>query len=334
MQIALMQQITPDSLTDFFSELKSIYNINNIDPGKKEFIKEQIQKYGYLPYSHIKALNELSPAEIIIGIEEKLGLNKTYIDNKFVFNGENISPVKRAGFLNSSWIKTEQHNIKLINLAGLGNGNESNQPGKFIDWLRQLLILPSGNVEKGVLGTTIYLIPFHPRDFGCAYLPTSSAVSPNLEDENLTKLGVDVKEQVRLFIALAQLSGHPTMYDVLPQTGRFSKTILSNPHVARWFDIKELISKIDEDLYQIAEELNQEFNPVDVDYIREIISTSLTGNYKNIQEHLLPVTEKFKEKLDEKRKVYSMEMLHKENQEIILARAKKIINNTKIVFNL
>ena len=37
----------------------------------------------------------------------------------------------------------------------------------------------------------MYLIPFHPREFGCAYLPTASCVSPNLEDKNIfEKTGV------------------------------------------------------------------------------------------------------------------------------------------------
>ena len=327
MPLALISKISPDTLTSLFSELKSLYKVNDLDSARKDYITSQVRKYGYLPYSHIKALEELSPAEVIVGLEEKLGLNKTYIENAFVFNDDTISAVNRAGFSNSSWIKTEQHNLKLVNLAALGNGNKSSNVGRFIDWLIQLLILPSGNIEKGILGTTIYLIPFHPRDFGCAYLPTSSAVSPNLEDENLKKLGYSVKEQVRLFILLAQLSGHPIMYDVLPQTGRFSKTILSNPHVARWFDVKELISKINNDLLDIAEELKQEYKSDEVDYIREIISNTLSGNYQNIRDEHLALAGKIKEKLDEKRKVYSNEMLLKENQELINARAKKIINN-------
>lgn len=56
-----------------------------------------------------------------------------------------------------------------------------------MDWLRELLILPSGNLNNNIFGTTMYLIPFHPREFGCAYLPTASAVSPALEDKTLQK---------------------------------------------------------------------------------------------------------------------------------------------------
>ena len=83
-----------------------------------------------------------------------------------------------------------------------------------------------GNEENGVLPTTIYLIPFHPREFGCAYLPTASSVSEKLEDLTITeKTGLNADGQVKMFVAMTQLAGHPVIYDILPQTGRFSKIV-------------------------------------------------------------------------------------------------------------
>lgn len=312
------------SLTDLLAKLKEIYG--EADPQRKNEIIDLVKKYGYLPYPHIKALKELTPAETIAGIEEKFKLNNVYNGNEFNFT--EISPVKRAGFNDSSWVKTEQHTIKLINLAGLGNGNESKEPGRFIDWLKQLLILPSGNVEKGVLGTTAYLIPFHPRNFGCAYLPTSSEVSPNLEDKFIAEnLGLNVKEQVQLFLLFAQLSGHPTMYDVLPQTGRFSKTVLAKPYIARWYDINDLISRLTNDLDEIREKLKQEFHWGDVEYVKGLIAKNLKGNYQTIkEEHHKQIEARFEEELDSKRKWYSNEMLTKQNQENLLPKVKSMIN--------
>ena len=46
----------------------------------------------------------------------------------------------------------------------------------------------------------------------------SPAVSARLADPALQ--GLDAEAQVRRFLALCQLAGHPLMYDVLPQTGR------------------------------------------------------------------------------------------------------------------
>jgi len=263
--------INAENLTHLFSGLKSLYNFSGIDENRKNYIINKVQKYGYLPYPHIKALEELTEAETLLAIEEKLKLNNIYKDGKFDFQPENISPASRAGYKNSDWINKEGHNIKLVNLAGLGNGNETKEPGKFVDWLKQLAILPAGNLEQRILATTMYVIPFHPREFGCAYLPKSSEVSENLEDVLIKEnLELDAKNQVRLFLALSQLAGHPTMYDVLPQTGRFSKTVLALPYIARWFDIKELTDKLTEELEKIALKVAQTHNLIFVEIVKII----------------------------------------------------------------
>jgi len=322
-----LPNISSSQLTEIFNTLKKIYNVDGVNPERRDYIVSQVQKYGYLPYPHIKALEELSPAETLVGLEVKFQLNNVYSNGAFTFADGEISPVKRAGFIDSSWCKTEQHNIKLINLAGLGNGNVSKAPGKFIDWLKQLLTLPAGNLEKGVLSTTAYIIPFHPREFGCAYLPTSSDVSPHLLDMQIQdELGLNVKQQVQLFLVLTQLAGHPTMYDVLPQTGRFSKTVLSAPYIARWFDIKELITKLEQETIAIGEKLKEKFDSSLVDQACSIINKSLSGVYEEIPEQLKEITEKIEKLLDEKRNKLSNEMMLKANQEKISQRAKQIIN--------
>ena len=37
----------------------------------EEYLKGLIEKNGYLPYPHIKALEELTPAEVLFGLEIK-----------------------------------------------------------------------------------------------------------------------------------------------------------------------------------------------------------------------------------------------------------------------
>ena len=169
-------------------------------------------------------------------------LEGTYDGEKFI-NFSNSSALSRRQVKHSNWFKKEGHNIKLMSLAGLGADPE--RAGKFIDWLSAVVSMDRGNKDLNIMPATLYLIPFHPREFDCAYLPKSSEVSEKLQDEKIAKfLGLDAKAQVKFFIALAQLAGHPVIYDILPQTGRFSKIILSNPHLARWFDIKELDERI------------------------------------------------------------------------------------------
>lgn len=312
-----------------YKKLKDFYDYSSLSEERKETLQKLIEENGYLPYPYIKALEELTPAEILFGLEIKWKQNGIYKDEfGFDIENEQISPAQRAGYKSGDWIKKEQHNIKLINLAGLKDGNKTTDTGKLIDWLRQVLILPSGMPESSskVLGTTIYLIPFHPREFGCAYLPVSSEVSLQLEDKKITeKIGLDVKAQVQLFIKLAQLAGHSVIYDVLPQTGRFSKMVLANPCLARWYDIKELISKIEKEADIAAEELKKEFDHENVEIVQEIYKSTLKNGSTDLSEHYQSIFNAFEEIIAPKKKSFSDEMMKKVEQIKIQKRAKEII---------
>lgn len=307
--------INAENLTVIFDKLKEIYGVS--DNEKAQQVKVAVKRYGYLPFPHIMALEELTPAETLAGIEEKFILNGIYDGKKFNFESNNLSPVKRAGYQNADWVKRDQHNIKLINLAALGDGNNTDEPAKFIDFLKQLLILPAGSKEDGILSTTMYIIPFHPREFGCAYLPTSTEVSSALEDSLIKDTtGLNAKQQVQLFLAFCQLAGHPIMYDVLPQTGRFAKPVLANPHVARWFDIPQLIKSLKAKIDDISSD-NEASN---------IIKSHLDGNYIEVPESLKETVKELEGKLDDCRKELSEEMLKRTNQLKLHDRARSIIN--------
>jgi len=320
-------KISSENLINILQKLKKIYNAENVDEARKQQIIEMIDKYGYVPYPHVKALRELSSAETIIALEEKLKSNKIYSDNGFNFDKDSLSPVQRAGFKDSEWFKKEQHNIKLTNLAGLGDGNATKEPGKFIDWLKQLVTLPVGKPEEGILSTTVYLIPFHPREFGCAYIPKHSGVSPGLEDITLKeKLGIEAKDQVRLFTALCQLAGHPVIFDVLPQTGRFSKLILANPHAARWFDIKQLIDQLSEKVNSIKEELKADHHPENVDFIADMLVKMLKGENPSLPGNLEELFDTFDERLLAEKVRFSGEMMKRASQVELHKKAKSLIN--------
>lgn len=317
-----------DQINEIYLKLKEFYKVDEISEDKKKDLKETVEKYGYLPYPQIKALEELTPAEVLFAIEIKFSNNKVFDGEKFNFTQTSV--LARNEIKNSDWIKKEGHDIKLINLAGLGNGNKNKEPGKFIDWLRQLLILPTGNVERGIFSTTIYLVPFHPREFGCAYLPKSSEVSPNLEDPKLKDLfggGIkfEAKEQVQTFIILAQLAGHPVIYDVLPQTGRFSKIVLAHPEIARWYDVKELLAKIEDSTDIVAKKLEKKYDKEDIDVIKDICKQTLKNTAGDLSEDYQKIYDEFEKELDELKKTYSNEMLLKENQVKIQKRVKEIV---------
>lgn len=304
-----------DALNNIWNRMKEFFNTDTIPYERKEYLSSLISQKGYLPYTQVQALEELSDAEVIFTVEEKLKKNSTYNGSEFIFSAQ--SALERRGVQNSAWIKTEQHNIKLVGLAALGNGNRSETPGKFMDWLRELLILPSGDEKNNVMPSTLYLLPFHPREFGCAYLPSSSEVSPALEDARLKDLtGLDAKGQVKLFIALTQLCGHPVMYDILPQTARFSKIILSHPFAARWFDVKQLISNIEAEIESSGDNYDA----------KTFLKDKLNGKYYDANESIQEVVAEVEKQLLPKKKELSENMMKKEAQLILSQRAKKIIN--------
>ena len=286
---------------DLYVKVKDLYNKESIPQKRKDELAKQIEKYGYLPTPHAKALENLKPEEVLFCLEKKLELNGAFKDNKLFIKNNQISPVQRQGYKDADWIKQEQHDIKLINLAALGDGVKDPSPAKFIDWLTQIVILPSGNLEKNILSTTIYLIPFTPRDFGNAYLSASvEEVSSKLADKDLKEVGISGKEQIQLFVALAQLSGHPVIYDIIPQCGRYSKTVMARPEIARWVDVKFLTEEISKALNFVAIKLSQELDEDDVTIVRNIYKTTLKSGSVDLSAEFKPIYDRFTYELEAK----------------------------------
>ncbi len=316
-----------ENLNDFYSKLKELYSFESISEDRKIYLKSTMDKYGYLPYPQIKALEELSDAEVLFALESKWEANGVFENGHFNFTKASV--LARNNVKDSSWLQKEGHNIKLTNLAGLGNGNlDENKAGKFMDWMRQLLILPTGNLKNNIFSTTMYLIPFHPREFGCAYLPTASCVSSELEDKIiLEKTGLNADEQVKTFIQMTQLAGHPVIYDILPQTGRFSKIVLTTPDCARWFDINALIEELSKSVDKEAEKLSEKYSKDDLDIVSGIYKKSLKGeSYGDLTEHYQNIFNEFDEALKEQKIFLSNSMLENSIQEKLHKKAKALIN--------
>ncbi len=311
---------------NLYSKIKEIYSKEIISAKRQKELSDEIEKYGYLPYSQAKALNELTSSEVIFCLEKKLELNSTITNGKLKIANNEISAVKRFGYADADWIKQEQHDIKLINLAALGDGAKDSSPAKFIDWLRQIVILPSGNPKYNILSTTIYLVPFQPRDFGNAYLSASTEeVSERLTDKGLIEQGISAKEQIQTFIALAQLAGHPVIYDVFPQCGRYSKTVMVHPEIARWVDVKFLTEEISKALNFVAIKLSQEFDEDDVTIVRNIYKTTLKSGSVDLAPEFMPIYKRFTEELESKRKELSNFMTKKEEQKKLQKRVTNIV---------
>jgi hypothetical protein len=313
-------------LNRILNVLRKEYPYDNIPEIRKKYLSMHIQKFGYLTYSYQNALDELTNEETLFALEEKWKLNNVFKNGSFHFKDNKISVLARHQEKNSDWFKKEGHNIKLINLAALGNGNVSTDTGKFFDWLKQLLILPSGNLDNGIYSTTIYLIPFHPREFGCAYLPKSSEVSEKIKDSHIEEItGLNAKQQVQTFIRMAQLAGHPVIYDILPQTGRFSKLVLSNPQIARWYDITELQKQLSAKVEEVAEFLSKDHDQDDIQIVKDIYLQRLQGNSGDLSPAFQELYNNFEGIMIEHKKTFSNAMLEKPYQIKIHKRVKDLV---------
>lgn len=318
----------PSELDVLLAKIAQIYRIDEIDSDRKKYLSKTIKKYGYLPYPQYKVLQELTPAETIYCLVEKLIYAGTFEVNKFV-EFTNSSVLARKNIKNSNWFKKEGHNIKLLSLSALGDGNATDCAGHFIDWLKCLITLDCGNEELGILPATLYLIPFFKREFDCAYLPKSSEVSDKLQDDNLLKfLGLDATKQVKLFIELAQLCNHPVIYDILPQTARFSKIVLAKPYIARWIDINELTSSIIGYLNALCAQIIQrkEYKDEEVLNVQKLYIENLKGNYKKYSAKEQKIVDEIEEDIKEYKILVSYKMSFAQKQDELHKRAQEVIN--------
>jgi len=318
----------PKELDVLLAKIAQIYRIDEIDTERKKYLSKTIKKYGYLPYPQYKVLQELTPAETIYCLVEKLIYAGTFVVNKFI-DFTNSSVLARKNIKNSNWFKKEGHNIKLLSLSALGDGNASDTPGRFIDWLKCLITLDCGNEELNILPATLYLIPFFKREFDCAYLPKSSEISEKLQDDNLLKfLGLNAEAQVKLFIQLAQLCNHPVIYDILPQTARFSKIVLSKPYVARWFDINELTSSIIGYLNALCAQIIQrkEYKDEEVLNTQKLYIENLKGNYKKYSAKEQKIADEIEADIKEYKILVSYKMSFAQKQDELHKRAQDVIN--------
>ena len=61
-----------EELTILLSKLTQIYQVDDINQNRKKYLKDTINKFGYLPYPQYKVLQELTNAETIFCLIEKL----------------------------------------------------------------------------------------------------------------------------------------------------------------------------------------------------------------------------------------------------------------------
>ena len=57
---------------DLYLKVRNLYANETIAYERKKELCSLIERYGYLPYSQARAINELTPSEVILCLEKKL----------------------------------------------------------------------------------------------------------------------------------------------------------------------------------------------------------------------------------------------------------------------
>src|SRR5574344_1330597 len=84
-------------LNEFYPKLKEACKYGDLPEERKKDLQNKVKTFGYLPIPHIKALEELSAAEILFALEIKGEQNGVFDGEKFDFNNEKISVLARNG---------------------------------------------------------------------------------------------------------------------------------------------------------------------------------------------------------------------------------------------
>ena len=126
--LSLLQKnvFTSFDIKELFPRLTQIYGVGEVSEERKKYLDETIDKFGYIPYPHYKAIEELTDGEIIYALI-KIFENEGVYKNSKLINCTNPSVLARRKIKNSDWFKKEGHNIKLLSLSALGNGNVSSK---------------------------------------------------------------------------------------------------------------------------------------------------------------------------------------------------------------
>ena len=96
-------------LNDFYSKLREMYSFESISDERKEYLKSTMDKFGYLPYPQIKALEELTDAEVLWALESKWEKEGVFKDGKLEFSKASV--LARNNVKDSSWLQKEGHDI-------------------------------------------------------------------------------------------------------------------------------------------------------------------------------------------------------------------------------
>ena len=113
------------------------------------------------------------------------------------------------------------------------------------------------------------------------------------------------------------------IYDILPQTGRFSKAVLANPYIARWFDIDALQKELNKKVEDVVQIMSDVFDAEDLDVIKNIYKQG--GTAGDLSEYYQNIYNTFEDKMETFKKEYSNKMLEKASQQRINKKVRDVV---------
>ena len=108
-------------LNDFYSKIKEMYSFDLIPEERKELLKSTMEKYGYLPYSQIKALEDHTEGTAVLFAFFLFRFRKNRLsvhgNRAVVWGFQKIQTAQKGGFTVSR--RTDnRHHFALIHFKG------------------------------------------------------------------------------------------------------------------------------------------------------------------------------------------------------------------------
>ena len=92
-----------ENLNSFYSKLREMHSFESITEERKDYLKSTMTRFGYLPYPQIKALEELTDAEVLFALESKWEANGVFENGSFSFTKASV--LARNNVKDSSWLQ-------------------------------------------------------------------------------------------------------------------------------------------------------------------------------------------------------------------------------------
>jgi hypothetical protein len=235
---------------NLWGDLASSFPIDQAGRQVAETLLAEYRRAGYLRRTCLDLLS--LPASSLVHFFSSLARERSF-----------SSPLKNHN--DSSWMAHSSFCFVNPRAAAL----TPTQTGSFFQAVR---LLP------GIRAQSIHLAPFTLYDFGVVYAVSSVvSIAPQLLDPQLSALGLNAEDQLRLFVQAAHLLGKTVGFDVEPHVTQFAITALEKPHLFRWIKLYQYDKQWLDYLLSNDDMLSEETQQSITSAVSHIVQAELAG---------------------------------------------------------